>query len=114
MSYLEIIKELEKDFSERLNETSLPNGSSRQSSLAGSQTATEYEKYEINEKTQPASSTVPATPDAAIPLGAKHGFLTIEDIPQLQRRLELSGWKVKRRGDELICWSATQRKPRIQ
>lgn len=114
MTYLEIIKELEKDFSERLNEKSLPNNSCQRSSTDGPQTVTEYEKYEINEKTRPASSTVPAKPDAATPLGAKNGFLTIEDMPQLQRRLELSGWKVERRGDELICWSATRRKPKTQ
>jgi hypothetical protein len=38
--------------------------------------------------------------------------LTIEDLPELERRLRLSGWKVERRGDELICW--TGKKPRIQ
>lgn len=111
MSYLEIIKELEKSFSGRLNGKSLPNDVSRQSPTACPQTSTEYEKYEIDEKTQPASSTVSVEPNAT-PLGAKRKSLTIDDIPELQRTFELSGWLVERRGNELICRRGTQRKSR--
>jgi hypothetical protein len=31
--------------------------------------------------------------------------LTVEDIPELENRLRLQGWKVKRQGAELICTS---------
>lgn len=31
--------------------------------------------------------------------------LTIQDLPELERRLRLSGWRVRRHGDELICTS---------
>lgn len=48
------------------------------------------------------------------PLGAERGYLTVEDMPELQRRLELSGWKTERRGDQLVCWTPGQRKPRVQ
>lgn len=47
-----------------------------------------------------------------VPLLGRRMVLTIEDLPELERRLRLSGWKVERRGDELICW--TGKKPRIQ
>jgi hypothetical protein len=31
--------------------------------------------------------------------------LTLEDLPELENRLRLQGWKVKRQGVELICTS---------
>jgi hypothetical protein len=40
------------------------------------------------------------------PLGAGRSVLTVADLPELERRLRLSGWKVSRRGNELICTSS--------
>jgi hypothetical protein len=34
---------------------------------------------------------------------AKPGTLKADDLPELQARLEAQGWKVTRRGNELIC-----------
>lgn len=48
------------------------------------------------------------------PLGAERGFLTLDDMPELQRRLEFAGWKVERHFDQLVCWTPGRRKPRIQ
>lgn len=47
-------------------------------------------------------------------LGVERGYLTLDNLPELQKRLELSGWKVERRYDQLICWMSGHRKPRIQ
>jgi hypothetical protein len=47
-------------------------------------------------------------------LGAERGYLTLDDMPELQRRLELAGWKVERHYDQLICWTPGRRKPRVQ
>lgn len=49
-----------------------------------------------------------------IPLRARQGFMTLADLPELERRLRLSGWRVERRGDRLICRSQSGRKPRVQ
>jgi hypothetical protein len=38
--------------------------------------------------------------------------MTVEDLPELEYRLRLSGWKVERRGEQLICRSG--RKARVQ
>jgi len=50
------------------------------------------------------------------PLGRKNDLgelmLTLEDLPELEDRLRLSGWKVERRGCQLICRSG--RKARVQ
>jgi hypothetical protein len=55
---------------------------------------------------KPVEST-PVTDDWGPPLGRKNHrgdlVLTIEDIPDLERRLRLSGWKVRRIGNGLIC-----------
>jgi hypothetical protein len=44
-------------------------------------------------------------------LGMERGFL-VQDMPELERRLRLSGWKVERVGNDLRCW--TGKKPRYQ
>jgi hypothetical protein len=53
-------------------------------------------------KSRPAEAELP-------PLGSRNErgemVLTVADLPELERRLRLSGWKVTRRGDELICVS---------
>lgn len=50
------------------------------------------------------------------PLGSRNErgelVLTVADLPELERRLRLSGWNVTPRGNELICTSP--RKVRIQ
>lgn len=57
-------------------------------------------------------------PEALPPLGTldEHGYasLTVDDLPELEQRLRLSGWKVERRVDTLFCWSRSGRKPRVQ
>ena len=53
-------------------------------------------------------------PQEPASLDAERGYLTVGDMPELQRRLELSGWKAERRGNQLVCWSFVHRKPRIQ
>lgn len=111
ITYLEIIKELERDLPEKLNAKSLRGDTCQQNSVAGPQHAAQYQ---IGEKSHAGAPKVSAERDKPKPFRAARGFLTIEDIPDPQRRLEISGWKVERRGDELICWSAPQRKPRIQ
>ena len=45
-------------------------------------------------------------------LGFERGYLTVADMPELERRLRLSGWRVERIGNDLRCW--TGRKPRYQ
>ena len=49
------------------------------------------------------------------PLGRSNGrgelVLTLEDLPELERRLRLSGWRVERRRSELLC---TSRKAHVQ
>ena len=38
--------------------------------------------------------------------GGRHQLvLTLEDLPEMERRLRLSGWHVERRGNELVCTS---------
>ena len=39
-------------------------------------------------------------------------ILTVADLPELEQRLRLQGWKVVRRGNELVCTS--RQKARIQ
>jgi hypothetical protein len=58
------------------------------------------------EPSPPVTTSTPA-PDPVWdpPLGAERGVMTIADLPELERRLRLSGWKVARRGNELICTS---------
>jgi len=46
------------------------------------------------------------------PLGAERGVLTLADMPELEHRLRLSGWKVERRDRQLIC--RTGRRVRVQ
>lgn len=52
---------------------------------------------------------------AISPLSRSNGgrglVLTLEDLPELERRLRVSGWHVERRGNELVC---TSRKVRVQ
>jgi hypothetical protein len=63
-------------------------------------------------KNVPRETETPATGQELPPLAAERGYLTVADLPELERRMSLSGWKVERRGNELLCW--TGRKPRIQ
>lgn len=49
-----------------------------------------------------------------IPLGARRSYMTLAELSELERRLRLSGWRVERWGDELICRSQSGRKPRVQ
>jgi hypothetical protein len=61
------------------------------------------------------SPAVPGVDDRATPgelpplVGRKNArgqmVLTFEDLPELENRLRLQGWKVRRQGDELICTS---------
>lgn len=57
------------------------------------------------EAVKPAETTFADLP----PLGRRNArgemVLTVEDLPEIERRLRLSGWKVTRRGNELICTS---------
>lgn len=64
-------------------------------------------RNEVNEDNQKSLSQ-PTEP------GVRRGYLTLADMPGLQKQLELSGWNVDRRGDQLICWTRGRRKPRIQ
>jgi hypothetical protein len=64
------------------------------------------------EKSEICEKSLPAPPEGLVetaaklpPLGAQRGVLTVADLPELERRLRLSGWKVKRRGYELVCTS---------
>ena len=98
MSYLEIIEKVKRE---------------RQS---GSQPLSKPEPpYEINEFNEisplRAAESAESEPE---PLGAERGYLILDDMPELERRLRLSGWKTERRGNELICWTPGRRKPRIQ
>jgi len=98
MAYLDIIKELERELYGEGKATSEPD--------------THCEKSELSEKS-PVSAfpeTEPA-PDPVWdpPLGRRNDkgelVLTVEDLPELEHRLRLSGWRVTRRGNELICTS---------
>jgi hypothetical protein len=40
------------------------------------------------------------------PLGAERSVLTLADMPELEARLQLSGWRVTRKGNELVCSSS--------
>jgi hypothetical protein len=75
-----------------------------------------YERNEFNEKSH-AALAEPSEHGAELPrLGRKNDVgemvMTVEDLPELESGLRLSGWKVERRGDQLICRS--RRKPRVQ
>lgn len=74
---------------------------------------TRCEKGELCEKEntpKPVTAVVESLQNT-LPLSAARSFLTIQDIPELEKVLQANGWKVARRGNELICWSKTQRKP---
>jgi hypothetical protein len=112
MAYLDIIKELEEELCNERT-TSCDKAETPANHSAGEGTtdfediSTSCEKSEISEK-----SPLVEHP----PLGRKNDLgeavMTIEDLPELEYRLRLSGWKVERRGYQLICRSATR--PRIQ
>jgi len=120
MSYLDIIKELE----ERLSGDGKPHGNTREPDTHPSEGGkfrfgpnTDCEKSELSEKSLPAPrGSLVETTAKLPPLGAKRGVLTLADLPELERRLRLSGWKVDRvagkYGPELVCW--TGKKPRFQ
>jgi hypothetical protein len=112
MSYLDIIKELEEKLS----------GGGKPLSEAGkvrSEADTHCEKSELSEKSPLSASRAPApsgkpaesAPDPiwTPPLGRENDrgelVLTAADLPELEHRLRLSGWKVIRRGNELVCSS---------
>lgn len=108
MSYLEIIERLKTDLpgaavtlsvSEPGNETNEKNEISHRGVLTPAiKTSLEMDPRE----TVGASAELP-------PLGRRNArgdfVLTIEDMPELENRLRLQGWKVKRHGNELICTS---------
>lgn len=102
MSYLEIIEKVKKD--------------RQKGSQPPSEPESYYETNEFNEKSFKVTAKLNKTPESPVLefLGAERGYLTLENLPELQRRLELSGWNTDRRGDQLVCWSKTGRKPRIQ
>jgi hypothetical protein len=92
MGYLETIRRLKKDRGERPEP--VPDA---------------VPPYEINEK----------TPDeglAASPLGRVNDqgerVMTLEDLPELERRLRSYGWQVERRGDQLVCRNSSPRSRR--
>ena len=131
MSYLDIIKELEERLSEERNPVA-SNGAlaDNASGVACPERATDCEKSELSEKSPLWSSRAPAPggkpaestadPIWTPPLGRENDrgelVLTVADLPELERRLRLSGWKVERitgkYGSELVCY--TGKKPRIQ
>jgi hypothetical protein len=94
MAYLDIIKELEEELS-------------GEGHTGFECISTACEKSELSEK---SASTAPPL------LGRKNDrgemVMTIEDLPELEYRLRVSGWRVERRGNELICRSG--RKLRVQ
>jgi len=77
------------------------------------------ELNELNEKSpasgfraaEPEPQPAESAPDPiwGPPLGRRNAkgefVLTVEDLPELAYRLRLSGWKVTRRRNELICAS---------
>lgn len=93
MSYLAIIERLKKGRVDTCGDAPQASG--------------HYEKNEFNEKS-PVAPTGPAECDAELlPLGRKNDLgelvMTVDDLPELEHRLRLSGWKVERRGYQLIC-----------
>ena len=98
MAYLDIIKELERELSGEGKPTP--------------ERDTHCEISELSEKSslcsvEPAESAPDPVWDP--PLGRRNDegqtVMTIEDLPELAHRLRLSGWRVTRRGNELICTS---------
>jgi hypothetical protein len=69
-------------------------------------------------KILPETSPLPphSPPRRHPPLGSKNDLgemvMTIEDLPELEYRLRVSGWRVERRGNELIYRSG--RRLRVQ
>jgi hypothetical protein len=102
MSYLAIIEKLKKGLVDSCG--SVPEASEP------------YERNEFNERT-PVAPAEPSEHGAEFPpLGRKNDrgemVMTVLDLPELEHQLRLSGWRVERRGDQLICRS--RRKPRVQ
>ena len=62
----------------------------------------------------PADHEVTGAPEELHSLEVERGYMTIDDLPELERRLRLSGWKVERIGNELRCWSKMKQRWRIQ
>lgn len=105
MSYLETIKRLEEELSGGKKSERVPEEVEHSSNIKyGLEPIAGYEINELDER----------SPLHHQPLGSlkEQGelVLTMKDVPDLERRLRLSGWKVERVGDELRCWSG--RKPR--
>lgn len=101
--------------SERLAKSSSEvssNGLAQPSAFSARETTHHSEKAEDNSKMLQSQALRIMRPETAVE--TRRGFLTVVDIPELEKRLRLSGWNVERRGNELICWPKTQRKPRIQ
>jgi hypothetical protein len=105
MSYLDTIKRLEEQLTSETERARV-----RLAPSPASDTASNREKSELSER-----SPIPLVGNAEsegelLPLGRKNGrgelVLTLADLPELERRLRLSGWRVQRRGNELICTSS--------
>src|SRR5579859_3603152 len=100
MDYLAILKNLDAGKVEASSQRAVERQSFR-------------EKSELSEKSPPVlSESLVETAPELLPLGSDRQVLTLADLPELERRLSLSGWNVKRRGYELVCTSP--RAPRIQ
>lgn len=126
MSYLDIIKDLEEKLFKGLREKSLTGepslGEGRfpsEGARVRSEPNEHCEKSELSEKSALSPSEARTQTNKAAesdsdpiwtpPLGRKNDrgelVLTVADLPELEQRLRLSGWKVTRRGNELICSS---------
>jgi hypothetical protein len=106
MDYLAILKNLDAGKAEASNmRASVAECSGEKSELS--------ERSPLSASDGPTSTGMPteSAPDPiwTPPLGRENDrgefVLTVADLPELERRLRLSGWRVARRGNELTCSS---------
>jgi hypothetical protein len=93
VDYLAILRQAEKEKEE--------SSCSRETQSA--ETHVVLRTTSLMEDPQATPESLPKPDAEEAMLGAEQGVLTLDDLPELRRRLEAQGWKVVQRGSELFC-----------